>query len=231
MMNEKRETRRNPMPFLIIAIIGVLFAAVYYATPWFRPAPEPEGPVPNEMPEATAVTIVEDKPEQTKISVAEVEQILKPASDLITSRYHYTNAATFDSVLTWFGGAFENPFTHSKGYIVYDGIVSVGIAMDEIQCDIDNDAHLITVHLPKAKILAHEIDDASVTSDTKESVFNNLDAEYYAKLIDGLKKTTEEKVMNDADYLKEVRRNTELVLRNFFAASDALREFTVEFAD
>jgi len=230
--NETKTGKKlNPLPFLIIALIFVVIAIVYYASPLSKPAPAAETPVPSVTPRPTVVTVIEDKPEKTKLTAAEVKAVLEPAADLITSRYHYTNAADFDSVLTWFGSTLENPFTHSKGYIMYDGIVSVGISMDEVTFDIDNEEQKITVHLPKPKILAHEIDDSSVKSDTKESIFNSLDAEYYAKLIDGLKESTEQKVLNDASYLKEVRRNTELVFTNFFSASEALEGFTVEYTD
>lgn len=215
------------MPFLIAVLILGIFAVIYYNSPLSQK--KEDSPMPTLTAEPTTITVIPELPEQTTITVDELESILEPASDLITSRYHYTNAADFDSVLTWFGSGIENPFTHSKGYLMYDGVVSVGIDLSEITFDIDNDERIVIVHLPKEKILAHEIDDSSVKSDSKESIFNTLDAEYYAKLIDGLKKNTEAKVLSDKQYMKEVRNNTELVLRNFFAASDLTSDYTFQF--
>ncbi len=220
---------QNPLPYLTAVLILALFALLYYLTPLFRHVPEEEAPVLTAEP--TVIPVADDRPEKTTVTVEEIESVLSPASDLITSKYYYTNAADFDSVLTWFGSDIKNPFTHSKGYIIYDGIVSVGIDMSEISFDIDNDSRTIFVHLPAEKILAHEIDDSSVKSDSSESVFNQLDAEYYAKLIDGFKKSTEQKVLGNKEYISQVRANTELVIKNFLSAADVTKDYTVQFAE
>ena len=221
--------KKNPMPFLIGALAVCLIAGIYYLTSGSR-QPEPANTSAAPTPTPTYKVVLPEKKEKTKLSVEQVEETLKPASDLITSRYYYTNAASFDSVLTWFGGI-DNPFTHSKGYITYDGIVSVGINLNDITFDIDDEQQVITIHLPKEGILAHEIDNSTVITDAKESIFNNLDAEYYAKLIDGLKKDTEKKVTGNSAYMTQVRKNTEQVLKNFLSASELTREYTVRFAD
>ena len=216
---------RNPVPFVVIAMLAVLGTLIYYA---IGPKETPVDARPSSSAQPTTVTVIDDKPEQTVLTVEEIESILKPASDLITSRYYYTNATDFDSTLKWFFNS-TNPFTHSKGYIIYDGVVSVGVDMSEIRYSVDNRKKTITVRLPKEKVLAHEIDNDSVKSDVKESIFNMLDAEYYAKLIGGLKEETEEKVLGNAEYIAQIRSNTEIILRNYVLSSDLTRDYTVSF--
>lgn len=220
--------KSNPVPYLIITLLICIFALVYYNVPRLKPEKEVQT-VTNSSTEPIVITVVEEDKDKTKVRVEEVENLLEGASDLITSRYHYTNAADFDSVLTWFGSTLENPFTRSKGYIIYDGVVSVGIDISDVKIDVDNNQDIITVYLPEIKVLAHEIDDSSVKADSKESVFNTLDGEYYAKLIAGFKKETEEKIMGNEDYLKEVRKNTELVIGNLLKSEGILNGYEIVF--
>ncbi|MBQ9329121.1 MAG: DUF4230 domain-containing protein [Solobacterium sp.] len=232
MTMNSNETKKalNPLPFLILVLVLAVTALVYYVWPRPESEPEPESEV-TVTPEPEVLHIEPSIPETTTVTVEEVEAVLEPASDLITSRYYYTNAADFDSVLTWFGSELTNPFTHSKGYIIYDGVVSTGIDLSDVKIDVDNEGEVITIHLPSIHVLAHEIDDSSVRSDTSESIFNNLDAEYYAALIDEFKKETEQKVLSNSDYMKEVRHNTELVLQNFLHTADITKDFTIMFTD
>lgn len=229
MTNQKEYEDRilNPIPALILVLLVAVAAGIYLLrSPNTQDEPE-LAPVVTSEPVATA--IAEDKPEITLLSVDEVESVLKPAADLITSRYYYTNAADFDSVLTWFHTTVENPFTHSKGYIMYDGVVSIGIDMSSVKYEVDNKTKTITVTLPPEKILAHEIDNNSVVSDAKESIFNTLDAEYYSKLIGGLKEGTETKIMNNTEYINSVRANTETVFRSLLASSELTNDYNVQF--
>ncbi len=230
-LNDTEKKKLNPVPFLIGALLLVVLAVLYYNTPLSKSKDDasPSPAASDKTPEPTVTAVAEKKDEITTITVEEVKAVLKEASDLITSRYYYTNAADFDSVLDWFGSGIENPFTRSKGYILYDGIVSVGIDLEDIEYDVDNLQKIITVHLPEEKVLAHEIDDSSVETDTRESIFNSLDGEYYARLIDGLKKSTEKKVLGNEEYMKQVRSNTQLVITNFFAASEATARYLIQF--
>ena len=224
---EKNEKLLNPIPFIGIAIVLIFLAIVYYTT---RPAKTEDLPRPTETSEPITLHIDEDRyNERTTVTVGEIESILKPAAELITSKYYYTNATDFESVLTWFGSGVKNPFTTSKGYIVYDGVVSAGIDMSDVRYNINTEENIITITLPEVKVLAHEIDDSSVMSNSKESIFNILDAEYYAKLIDGCKKSTEEKVMGNKDFVKQIEDNTKKVFTDFLSFSEITREYTVEF--
>ena len=218
----------NPVPFLIAAIVLLIVGLIY--TGMTRPEPE-SALASSPTPTPTVTALVPKKREKTKLSSEEVKAVLEEAAELVTSKYYYTNAADFESVLPWFGTGVDNPFTRSTGYVTYDGVVSIGIDFSQITFEIDDDRNLITVNLPEEKILSHEISNDSVKANSKESVFNTLDAEYYAKLIGGLKETTEKKILGNADYMKEVRRNTRQIIRNFFAASESTAKFTIEFSE
>lgn len=229
----KKSKSSNSTWLLIFLLLLCGFAYVYYYKPELLSKLLPSAPEATAEPTPPATITIDPEPSEnpgkTTITVDELQSVLNPASELITSKYYYTNAASFDNVLMWIHSDIPNPFTHSKGYIIYDGVVSVGIDVSELKYDIDNENKRIVITLPVEKVLAHEIDNSSLKSDTQESIFNNLDAEFYAQLIDGLQKGTEEKVMKNSGYLKEVRRNTELVLRNFLSASELTKDYTIQF--
>ena len=226
-MNSERNLK-NPIVALIIVIVLVAVAFVYYKTPLLKGEPG-EAPTAEVTPEPIETAVATNKPEITTVTVEEVESVLKPAANLITSKYYYKNASDFKSVITFFDTGFELPFTTSKGYIIYSGVVSIGVEFDDITLGVDNNRRIITVHLPKEKIQAHEIDDSSVQTDTQQSILNMLDAEYYATLIAGFKKQTESEILNNKDYMKQVRSNTENVIRSFLLASDVTGEYKIVF--
>ena len=230
-MSEKEKNKeikkldlRNPGPWVILLLLAIIILIpIYYNIKSNEPAVQhPEN----------IVAEKEENPKPTpkaKITVTseEVESVIKKTAELITSKYYYTNAADFDSVLTWFGSDWQNPFTKSSGYIIYDGVVSIGIDLNEITYEIDDFNQIITIKLPKEKILSHEIDDSSVKTNSKESVFNNLDGKYYAELIDGLKKETETKILNNTEYMEQIRSNTKIVLQDFFHNEESMKDYEI----
>jgi len=228
-MNEEKKKLPNAVYGIVLVAVLAAGALIYYS---MSPSPKkPEAtPSATAAPTHTPFITIEEHHKKT-VTTEEIKSVLAPASDLITSRYFYSNVMSFEDIKDWFGTGIDNPFTKSRGYVNYDGIVSVGIDMNDIKYEVDSSRVMIVVTLPKEKILAHEIDHSTLQSDTKESAFNNLDAEYYAKLLDGCKKETEEKVMGNSEFMKQVRENTKQVIRSFLAANELTREYGVEFKD
>ena len=59
------------------------------------------------------------------LTISTVEKIIKPASDLITSKYIYKDADSYENYKNLFGK--RVPFTTDKVVFTYKGTVSVGI--------------------------------------------------------------------------------------------------------
>lgn len=227
-MNEEKNLPNAALGVVLIVILGAVL--VFYAVTGSASAEEPVSEA-TPAPTHTPFIIIEEQHKKT-ISAEEVKSVLAPASDLITSRYYYTDVVGFEDVKDWFGTGIDNPFTKSKGFIIYDGIVSVGVDLNDVKLAVDNDRVMITVTLPKEKIMAHEVDNSTLRAEgTSESIFNNLNAEDYAKIVDNCQKDTEVKVMNNTEYMKQVRENTKSVIRSFLSANELTREYGVEFKD
>lgn len=98
-----------------------------------------------------------------------LESRLTEISELAAVTYAYTNMAQFQSSNDFYG--MKVPFTTKSFILTYDGVIKAGIRLSGTQVDVSNGA--VTVTLPRAEILSHEIDEDSLeVFDEKASIFN-----------------------------------------------------------
>lgn len=163
-----------------------------------------------------------------KLTISTVEKIVKPASDLITSKYIYKDADTYENYKQLFGK--KVPFTTDKVVFTYKGTVSVGIDLSEVKYDIDNENKTIGIKLPEIEILSNEIDGSSFEYPLEsDSVFNSTGMSDYTELLVILKEKKAEEVKSDTEFMDTARQNTENVLEDFLTVSDATEDYTVIF--
>lgn len=113
------------------------------------------------------------KPE---ISSDIVLEKLQDVKELTTLRYTYTNVGSFENENEFYG--VKIPFTLKKFIVSYDGNLSAGIDLDDVEVNVDNKGKKINITMPKAKILSHQIDEDSLTIfDEKNSIFNQFKIE------------------------------------------------------
>ena len=131
--------------------------------------------------------------EETLISSETVESSLKEAKELTTLKYHYKNIASFENSQEFQG--FKLPFTTKRFLYTYSGVIHAGVDLDKAKVDVNNEDKIVSVTLPKSKILSHDIDEKSVMFyDEKNSIFNPLDLEDYSNF----RKEEEAKVEKEA---------------------------------
>lgn len=112
--------------------------------------------------------------ENAKLDAVVVENRLAQISELATISYQYTNMAQFSSSNDFYGVTI--PFTTKKFILTYDGVIKAGVDLAQAKTDISDTA--VTVTLPGAVILSHEIDEGSIeVFDEKTSIFNPFTVE------------------------------------------------------
>lgn len=162
------------------------------------------------------------------LTISAIEKVVKPASDLITTKYNYKDADTYENYKQFFGK--KIPFTTDKVVFTYKGTIGVGINLSEVIYKIDNDNKTINIQLPEIGIKSNEIDDSSFQYlFESNSVFNATGMSDYTQLLATLKQKQEEEVKGDADFMNTAKQNTENVLKDFLTASDETRDYTVTF--
>ena len=166
--------------------------------------------------------------EDTLVSIHYVEEVLKPAGELITMKVYYKDADTYEHHKEAFG--FTLPLTSNKIVFTYEGTISLGVDFTKITYEIDNEEKKITVNLPEVEILANEIDASSFTVPYESvSIFNQEHMKDVTDLIDDLKQSKAEKVNKDEDLKKSALDNAENVISGFLKSAALTKEYTVVF--
>lgn len=180
-----------------------------------------------DMPVITTVDdiIVEDN---YTLTISTIEKLISPASDLITTKYNYKDADTYENYGKVFGK--RVPLTTSKIVFTYRGAISVGIDLSEVNYIIDNDNKSISITLPKLSIVANEIDDSSFEYPFESSsIFNPTEMSDFTELRQQLKDKHAEEIMNDAQFMNSATENTKNVLKDFLTVSSETKDYTVIF--
>lgn len=171
-MSKEKKYRANPVKMIRLIIIVIVLCALLAGAGYF--AGKGSG---NERQELSAVVV------QNQIS---------EIAELATVTYSYTELGQYESSKEFYGA--KVPFTTNKFILTYDGIIKAGVDMSKAQ--VESKDGTITVILPEAQVLSHEIDENSVkVFDEKTSIFNQFTVEDYTAFYADQKKSVEEKAI------------------------------------
>ena len=98
--------------------------------------------------------------ETAKIDTVVLQNQLSEIRELATVTYAYTNMAQFESSNDFYG--VKIPFTTKSFILTYDGTVKAGVDLDGAEVSVSGTT--VTITLPEAEILSHEIDPSSIPS-------------------------------------------------------------------
>lgn len=171
------------------------------------------------------LTIVE---EEYTLTIENVEELVAPASELVSTKYFYKDADIYENVVSAFG--VELSFATDKVVFTYEGVVSLGVNLEDVDFQVDNAQKTIYVDMPAVEIMHNEIDAKSFEYPySRDSIFNSTGMEDYVELIDMLQTAKAEDVMADAELLEETRLRAEETIRNILMVADASSEYEVVF--
>ncbi len=168
--------------------------------------------------------------EEVTVDNATINEIINPASELVTYKYYYTDAGTYEKNQKLGDTDYIIPFTTDKTVYTYSGTINAGIDTSEITYDIDNEKKKIIVHLPNPKIISHELDESSFkTYDVKKSIFTSSSLNDYAEFTGELKTKEEDNLNSNSEFWSSLKKNTENVVKSLMTADDRLDEYTVTY--
>lgn len=114
---------------------------------------------------------------EVKIEVISSE--IREIGELATIENSYTDVMSYSDAKKLFK-KFEIGFTRSSLIVKWDGIIKAGIDLKQVELKEDEIAKVITVVLPQAKVLSHEIIDESIKIlEEKDGLFNELKTKDY----------------------------------------------------
>lgn len=151
---------------------------------------------------------------KTQITDTMLYQQLERENELSTVRYFYTNMGKYENSIQV--GNTNIPFTKKSFIIAYDGIIKAGIDMDKVGIHVNG--KVITIFVPEAEILSHEIDEDSIqVYDEKNSIFNGLSTEDVMNFQKEQKKEMEQRAVSNG-ILKEAKENAQRSLQFLYGA-------------
>ena len=149
-----------------------------------------------------------------------LSQQIKEISELATVEYNYTNIGKFENQATFYG--WTVPFTTKSFIISYDGKIKAGIDMSIVEVKLRGKK--ITVTVPKAKILSHEIDEKSIeVFDETKNIFNQISiTDYHQFAIDQKEKM--ETNVKEKGLIEEAQKKAETTIKTFITSSNRLSD-------
>lgn len=180
---------------------------------------------------------VERLSEQTaKYEIATAEVVLdvvnsevRSIGELATIEYFYTDAGKYSNPKELFG--VEVPFTTKSFIAKWNGTIKAGIKVDQIRAEVDENNHIVTVYLPQAEILSHEIDaDSFETLDEKDNLFNPIHIDDI-RSFDKESKTAMEERAIEMGILEKAQESAEAILEGLLNANPEISNgYTLNFA-
>ena len=147
--------------------------------------------------------------ETPQLDAVVLQAQLTDIQELATVTYTYTNMAQFQSSNDFYG--MKVPFTTKSFILTYDGTIKAGVNLGAAAVTVNGAA--ISVTLPEAAVLSHEIEEDSVeVFDEKTSIFNPFTVEDFTAFQADQKAAMEEKALSRG-LLAEARRQAESSVR------------------
>lgn len=150
-----------------------------------------------------------------RIDAVVLQARLTEVSELAVVDYRYTNMAQFENGSDFYG--VRLPFTTKRFILTYDGEIKAGVNLERARVEAGENA--VTVLLPEAEILSHEMDPDSVEIfDERASIFNPFTVEDFAAFQAEQKEAMEQKAL-ESGLLEEAAAKAQSSVRLLLSAA------------
>ena len=147
--------------------------------------------------------------------------------ELATEEYYFKEVVSYSSVKSFI--KIKLPFTESSYLVGYDGTIKAGIDFSKIRVNKNDDTSVITISLPKAKILSTEIDTESFELySEKEGLGNHISVTEYNNSLSELKKTARANA-EKRGLLDQADENAKNVISTFIRSLPLNAAYNVQF--
>ena len=152
-----------------------------------------------------------------------IGQQLEAVSELATVEYHYTNMGKFENQVDFYG--WKVPFTTKSFIVAYDGVIKAGVDLSEMKIEVSGKT--ITVTMPEAKVLSHEMDEEGLeVYDETHNIFNPIEIEDYTQFTADQKESIEARAL-DNGLLTSAAQRAENTVRGLIEALPGMEEYTL----
>lgn len=151
-----------------------------------------------------------------------IDSELKEIGELASMEYNYTNAGKYSDPKQVFG--LDIPFTTKSFIAKWDGTIKAGVKIEKITVKVDDSQKIITIFMPAAEILSHDVDENSVeTLNEKDGLFNPVRVEDVRTFDAESAKHMEQKAIENG-LLEKAAANAERIIEKLILANPAIAE-------
>lgn len=164
--------------------------------------------------------------EKSVVTSTQIKAQLNSVKKLITKEYIYTGAAKQEANKKWIFG-WDMPFSDTTLVIMYDGTIIAGVDLNKINPAINEETRTITILVPKATILSHDLPQETIRIvDQKESLFNDISLDEYNKFVASEKPKREQDAI-DRGLLTEATNEAKMVIEEFLQIIPGMDGYTL----
>lgn len=117
-----------------------------------------------------------NKQTQPEITSTLIQNRIEQASDLVTTKYHYTKVGKFENSLNLNGWSI--PLTNKYFILTFEGEIQLGTDLSKANVEINDSTILITVDKPV--VISNSIDESSIeVYDETKNIFNPISVSDY----------------------------------------------------
>jgi len=146
------------------------------------------------------------------VSATLLEERIRELSELITLIYNYRDVVFIDEYTQLAG--LRLPGTRATITMVYDGAMRMGV--DLALASVRIDGSVITIGLPAAQIVAHEIGNEEI-KDERTGLFNRIDVPEYLEYVQERRQEMRERVV-ELGLLDQAQENARIQVGTFIVS-------------
>lgn len=164
------------------------------------------------------------------ISIEEIESEIENIGELASIEYSYTDAGKFSDAHQI--KDFTIPLTTKSFVVRWDGIIKAGIDLSKVNVEVDDSSKTIIIHLPKAEILSHTIDNDSLEIlDETKNIFNPISVEDVTSFIGESKTYMEDKAVKKG-LLDNATNNVKSIIEKQLNLDNNIKSnYTIKFEE
>lgn len=165
-----------------------------------------------------------NKQTEPEITSTLIQNRIEQASDLVTTKYHYTKVGKFENSLNLNGWSI--PLTNKYFILTFEGEIQLGTDLSKANIEISDSTIHVTVNKPT--VISNSIDESSIeVYDETKNIFNPISvSDYKAFAVE-----QKEKALSEAKkkgLMKTAQKNTEKSIKQIISIIPDTDDYNIE---
>ena len=165
-----------------------------------------------------------NKQTEPEITSTLIQNRIEQASDLVTTKYHYTKVGKFENSLNLNGWSI--PLTNKYFILTFEGEIQLGTDLSKANIEISDSTIHVTVDKPT--VISNSIDESSIeVYDETKNIFNPISvSDYKAFAVE-----QKEKALSEAKkkgLMKTAQKNTEKGIKQIISIIPDTDDYNIE---